>query len=83
MRYYCVCHIKRFPKRRKHDWVGRWVDRLLPIVYENEPFSGKNMGLVHFLSHHAIGAAAKTTQLDKKFAVAQFNGISRLIAPLA
>ena len=63
--------------------LTRWVDRLLPFVYELEHIPAKIMGLVDFISRHPVGRAATVSELHNTFVVAQLREINRLIAPAA
>ena len=59
----------------------QWIDILLSFDYEIEHIPGKNIGLDTYISRRPVGEAAKVSQLDNTFVVAQVNTINRLIAP--
>ena len=59
--------------------LTRWADKLLPFDFTVEHLSGKDMGLVDYLSRHPSCEPLPVSLDDEKFVVALVNQISTLL----
>ena len=62
--------------------LTRWVDRLLPFVFNIEHIPGAKIGLVDYISRQPNQEAKVTNKYDEKFAVATITRICDAIAAI-